>query len=1079
MSDLEIINIISNKGIELIEYSYDEFDSHKCKNGYVLKNNKLIVLLITDCELTINLVSLIFKCKELEELYLQRNNMLKIPRSISNLRKLSRLHLGSNQIKEIPQSICDLNKLQILSMYNNNIDEIPMDIIKLEHLKELNLKNNNIQTIPSNIASLITLEKVLLQKNNIKEIPNNFHLLENLKELDLNANNIVTISKGIINLKNLEKLDLNSNNILSFPTELFNLKKLRKLSLNRNEIVIIPDSISQLENIMTLNLNGNKINKISSKISFLKNLKILKLTHNSLLNIPKEIFEITSLKDLYLTGNKITKISKDIQKLNNLKRLVLSNNRINFVDKNILKLQNLRKISLNGNPIIQNLNELKNLNAQELISYLLSIQDKESKPLNEAKILVLGDERVGKTSIINRIVGNNFESNQISTQGIDIQNHYLSDDIKVNIWDFAGQEITHQTHQFFLSTRSLYLFVLDAQKEDNDSAIYDWLEVIKSNGGDSPIIIVANKYDLNRGYSFDTNRYKKDFPNIIDIVNVSAQENININILIESVEKHISELDHVKDVLPKDWLEVKKTLEQLSNEEADYIEGGKFDEICEENNIDEELDQQTLLTILHEIGTIVRYENSKLNSVQIINPLWVTNAVYKIIRSEFLNEDAILHKDTFSEIFKDDKRYRERHYQWIMDLLVQFELAFRLDENRILIPSKLPNNEPGFDITPFQQGLNLRYKYEGRLKKSFISQFMVKMSDEIDMSLEIPYWQRGVFLKYGNCNAVVISEEEKKTITVSIDTENIQGREFLSNIRREFKKINKSIEVEEEVPLILDEQIVGFADYENLVWAEEEGDTHFRFKVKVDGESKSHRFKISDLLYGYEMLDESEVVDTRPLIITEGKTDWKHLKKALERFNKDGLYKDLDIKFEEFENMEMGDKELMKMFETYPKIQQPRKTIFLFDRDDVQFVKKYGKDSFNSHGNNVYSFCIPEISDELDTICIEFFYTKNDLKTIDKNGRRLFIGNEFFDNGNSKCGNFQAKTCRKKGRKSELTLIDSYVYKSTDKEWKHSIALSKNDFAENIKENKEGFDNFDIEYFKLIFDVIEKIVNEK
>jgi internalin A len=93
----------------------------------------------------------------------------------------------------------------------------------------------------------------------------------------------------------------------------------------------------------------------------------------------------------------------------------------------------------------------------------------------------------------------------------DIHKRQLSNDIQVNIWDFAGQEITHQTHQFFLSTRSLYLYVLDSQKEDNDSDIYHWLSVIKANGGDSPIIVVVNKRDLNTGYSFDLNRYKDEF----------------------------------------------------------------------------------------------------------------------------------------------------------------------------------------------------------------------------------------------------------------------------------------------------------------------------------------------------------------------------------------------------------------------------------------------------------------------------------------------------------------------------------------------------------------------------------------
>jgi GTPase SAR1 family protein len=39
---------------------------------------------------------------------------------------------------------------------------------------------------------------------------------------------------------------------------------------------------------------------------------------------------------------------------------------------------------------------------------------------------------------------------------------------RVNIWDFGGQEIYHQTHQFFLTERSLYALVADTRTENTD-----------------------------------------------------------------------------------------------------------------------------------------------------------------------------------------------------------------------------------------------------------------------------------------------------------------------------------------------------------------------------------------------------------------------------------------------------------------------------------------------------------------------------------------------------------------------------------------------------------------------------------
>ncbi len=65
--------------------------------------------------------------------------------------------------------------------------------------------------------------------------------------------------------------------------------------------------------------------------------------------------------------------------------------------------------------------------------------------------------------------------------------------IKLNIWDFGGQEIYHATHQFFLTTRSVYLLVWNARKTKDYDTIYYWLHTIETFGEDSPIILVMSK----------------------------------------------------------------------------------------------------------------------------------------------------------------------------------------------------------------------------------------------------------------------------------------------------------------------------------------------------------------------------------------------------------------------------------------------------------------------------------------------------------------------------------------------------------------------------------------------------------
>jgi len=219
-----------------------------------------------------------------------------------------------------------------------------------------------------------------------------------------------------------------------------------------------------------------------------------------------------------------------------------------------------------------------------------------------------------------------------------------------------------------------------------------------------------------------------------------------------------------------------------------------------------------------------------------------------------------------------------------------------------------------------------------------------------------------------------------------------------------------------------------------------------------------------------DKLKETIQSSNKPLILTEGKTDWKHLKSAKRSLEN---YNDLDIDFLEYEdNVKMGYDPLSKMIESIKNIPNNRKIIAIFDRDEDSILNKYGEEPFKYLGNNVYAFCIPKVSNDLDQISIEYYYSEENLKTPDKQGRRLFFGSEFHKSGNSIDNGYQTKEKNKAGKKA---IIDSNVFCDTDRAQENSVALSKNNFAENILNEEEGFQDFDFSNFDKIFNVIRMI----
>lgn len=228
---------------------------------------------------------------------------------------------------------------------------------------------------------------------------------------------------------------------------------------------------------------------------------------------------------------------------------------------------------------------------------------------------------------------------------------------------------------------------------------------------------------------------------------------------------------------------------------------------------------------------------------------------------------------------------------------------------------------------------------------------------------------------------------------------------------------------------------------------------------------------------------------TKPLIITEGKTDWKHIKNALLKAQNEGRFTDIDVEFLEYEDeIEMGDTHLKSLCEQTAKMKNGRKVICIFDNDSPSIIKEMSGDTvigYKDWNNLVYSFCIPTPNHRTNykNISIEFYYTDDEIKTIDKDtNRRLLFTNEVEEViRKSKTTKTTKKeilvlSTPKPEEEFEKKIFDESVESICDNQG-NKIAHSKSVFATNILTKKESFDNFDTCEFDNILCLIQKIAN--
>ena len=117
------------------------------------------------------------------------------------------------------------------------------------------------------------------------------------------------------------------------------------------------------------------------------------------------------------------------------------------------------------------------------------------------KLIFLGDQSVGKSSILNRFLNDTFTEDYQATIGLDFQSKNVqieNQDIHLLLYDTAGQEKFRSLIPMYTRDANIILLVYDITNRDSFNHLPDWLKDLTNINVDEVIFaIVANKIDLN------------------------------------------------------------------------------------------------------------------------------------------------------------------------------------------------------------------------------------------------------------------------------------------------------------------------------------------------------------------------------------------------------------------------------------------------------------------------------------------------------------------------------------------------------------------------------------------------------
>ncbi|XP_070604989.1 fibromodulin [Erythrolamprus reginae] len=205
------------------------------------------------------------KLKNLERLYLDHNNLTKIPHPLPQ--SLRELHLAYNQISKIPSNALEgLDNLTALYLSHNHIQEIGSNLKWLNSLILADLSYNHLTKVPSGLP--ISLEQLYLEHNHINAVSDDYFKVSPKLLYVRMSHNILTndgLSPNAFNTSSILELDLSYNQLQKIPRVSTSLENLYLQGNKINEFTIKSFcsfvDIMNFSKLQVLRLDGNEIRR--------------------------------------------------------------------------------------------------------------------------------------------------------------------------------------------------------------------------------------------------------------------------------------------------------------------------------------------------------------------------------------------------------------------------------------------------------------------------------------------------------------------------------------------------------------------------------------------------------------------------------------------------------------------------------------------------------------------------------------------------------------------------------------------------------------------------------------------------
>jgi hypothetical protein len=496
-------------------------------------------------------------------------------------------------------------------------------------------------------------------------------------------------------------LDLGGNQLTALPESLGGLTTLYTLYLYGNQLTALPESLGGLTALTGLDLGGNQLAALPESLGGLTALAGLYLGGNQLAALPESLGGLTALTTLGLGGNRLAALPEWLGGLTALTTLYLGGNRLAALPESLGGLTTLYTLDLDGNPLVSPPADVAAAGTEAVLAFLRAGRAGSVRQWS-AKLMVVGQERVGKTSLVKALAGREHDPGEPTTHGLRVEPldlpHPGEPDVTmaVSVWDFGGQDIYHATHQFFLTDQSVFLLTWSANDSTDRDRLGYWLSIITARAPEAPILIAATHAD-DRAADIDIRSWQRQYPAITGHFEVDCASGTGIGAVRTAITDAAAGLKVMGEQWPRTW--VRATSDLCDAGGPPYITTAGMRRIMTAAGVADPAAQDGLARSLHLRGRIVHHADvADLADTVVRDPQWLSTRIAEVLDSRAVRDRRGLLTTTDVTAAWPDLDRAER--DGLLAMLDTFDVSYRVADSRDgvigVVVSWLPQSPPDY-----------------------------------------------------------------------------------------------------------------------------------------------------------------------------------------------------------------------------------------------------------------------------------------------------------------------------------------------------------------------------------------------